>query len=640
MSPEQVRGEPADHRSDIFSQGVVMFEMLTGLQPFRRETAVETMNAILHDDVLVPSEVPNGVARITQRMLEKNPGDRFQSVKDLAFALEAVEGSDASSTMTPSRKRPARVPMKAAPLHYERLTFRRGFIMTARFLQGGSMIYGASWEDKPVEVYTSSTLSPESRPIGAGHADLLAVSSTGELAVSLGRRYLAGFATDGTIARMPLGGAPRVLCENAQDADWAPDGKSLLIIRSVGGMHRIEWPIGTVIYETPSWISHARISPKGDLIAFIEHPVWGDDGGSIAVIDRNGQVRVRSSSLWNTTGGIAWHPKGEEVWIAAAGHGADRDIYALTLAGKERLVLAFPGRMALHDIDAKSGVLITSDHGRREIVAGRHGEAQERNLTWFDWSWLSGLTMDGRNILLEEQGAAAHGVNAIYFRPTDGSPAVRLAEGRARGMPLSPDGKSILAMNDHDCLELLPIGAGETRKVACPGMHEVLWWQFFPDGQRALLLGNRPGEPKRMFELWLDGSEPVREISPDVVTWPIRLSTDGTSVAAIGLDGVPRLFPIAGGEPRAIPGCTEEDVPIQWTDDDRALYVYRRGRTNVPLDRIDVTSGERTRWVEIRPPDPAGVLDIMPIHITPDGSTYAYGYRRFLSDLYLVTGLM
>jgi hypothetical protein len=81
-------------------------------------------------------------------------------------------------------------------------------------------------------------------------------------------------------------------------------------------------------------------------------------------------------------------------------------------------------------------------------------------------------------------------------------------------------------------------------------------------------------------------------------------------------------------------------VPIQWTDDDRALYVYRRGRTLVPLDRIDVTSGDRTRWVDIRPPDPAGVLDIMPIHITPDGETYAYGYRRFLSDLYLVRGLL
>jgi len=642
MSPEQVRGEAADHRSDIFSQGVVMFEMLTGHQPFRRDTAVETMNAILHDDVLVPSEVPGGVARITQRMLEKNPSDRFQSVKDLAFALEAVEGSDSSLTMTPtpSRKRATKTAMKSAPLHYERLTFRRGFIMTARFLQGGSMIYGAAWEDKPVEVYTSSTLSPESRPIGAGHADLLAVSSTGELAVSLGRRYLGGFATSGTIARMPLGGAPRVLCENAQDADWSPDGRSLMIIRSVGGMHRIEWPIGTVIYETPTWLSHARISPKGDLIAFIEHPVWGDDGGTLVVIDRNGKVRVRSSTLWNTTGGIAWHPKGEEVWIAAAGHGADRDIHALTLAGKERMVLAFPGRITLHDIDSKSGVLITSDYGRREIVTGRHGESEERNLTWFDWSWLAGLTIDGRNIVLEEQGAAAHGVNAIYFRPTDGSPAVRLAEGRARGMPLSPDGKWILAMNDQDCLEMLPIGAGETRTVACAGMHEVLWWQFFPDGQRALLLGNRAGEPKRMYELWLDGSKPVREISPEVVTWPIRLSSDGKTVAAIGLDGMPRLFPIDGGAPRAIPGCTEEDVPIQWTADDRALYVYRRGRTLVPIDRIDVTSGERTHWVEIRPPDPAGVLDVMPIHITPDGETYAYGYRRFLSDLYLVTGLL
>jgi len=135
MSPEQVRGEVADNRSDIFSLGVVLFEMLTGTQPFRRDTAVETMNAILHDEPLMPADLPTGAARITQRMLEKHSSDRFQSVKDLAFALEAIDGSDASVVM-PSRRRTPRTPMKSSPLHYERLTYRRGFIMTARFSHG------------------------------------------------------------------------------------------------------------------------------------------------------------------------------------------------------------------------------------------------------------------------------------------------------------------------------------------------------------------------------------------------------------------------------------------------------------------------------------------------------------------------
>ena len=638
MSPEQVRGEPADHRSDIFSLGIVLFEMVSGIQPFRRDSPVESMNAILHFDAVLPSDAPASIARITHRMLEKSPADRFQSVKDLGFALEAVEGSDTSVVMTP-RKRAMRNTMKATPVRYERMTFRRGFVMSARFLDSSSVIYGAAWEDRPLEVFTSTTHSPEARPLGIGHADILAVSSHGELAVSLGRRYLGGFASSGTIARMPLGGAPRVLCENAQDADWSPDGKSLLVLRQVGGLHRIEWPLGTVIYETPTWISHARISPRGDLVAFFEHPVWGDDAGTLTVIDRSGKIRMRSPDLWNTTGGLAWHPKGDEVWVAGAKHGADRDIYALTMAGKERSVLAFPGRVSLQDIHAKAGVLISSDSGRREIVAGKRG-GEERNLSWFDWSWLAGLTVDGCSVLLEEQGAATRGVNAIYMRDLDGSPAVRLAEGRARGMPLSPDGKWILAINEEqNCLELLPVGIGEPRPVACQGMQTLLWWQFFPDGQRALLLANRADEPKRMYEIWLDGSHPPREISPEPTEWPVRLSTNGLVVVGVGADRVIRLFPVEGGEPRVMPGCTEEDVPIQFSPDDRALYVYRRGRVSVPVDRIDIESGERTHWMDARPPDPAGVLDVMPVQITPDGETYAYSYRRLLSDLYIVTGL-
>ncbi len=639
MSPEQVRGEGADQRSDIFSLGVVLFEMLTGSHPFRRQSAVESLTAILHHNAMLPPDIPLALARITHRMLEKNPADRFQSVKDLGFALEAVEGSDASVVMTP-RKRAMRTTMKPAPIRYERMTFRRGFVQSARYLDSTSVIYGAAWEDQPMEIFTSTNHSPESRPLGIGHADILAVSSHGELAVSLGRRFLGGFASSGTIARMPIGGAPRELCENAQDADWSPDGRSLMIVRQVGGMHRIEWPIGTVVYETPVWLSHARISPRGDLIAFIEHPVWGDDGGALAVIDRSGKVRMRSPEQFNTTGGLAWHPKGDEVWIAGAKHGADRDIYALTLAGKERSVLAFPGRVSLHDIDAKAGLLITSDAGRREIIAGKRG-GEARNLSWFDWSWLAGLTVDGCSVLLEEQGGAVRGVNAIYMRDLDASPAVRLAEGRARGMPLSPDGKWVLALNEqHNCLELLPVGIGEPRPVACQGMHTLLWWQFFPDGQRALLLANRTDEPKRMYEIWLDGSHPPREISPEPTEWPVRLSTDGRTVAGVGTDRVIRLFPVEGGEPRVMPGCTGEDVPIQFSPDDRALYVYRRGRISVPIDRIEIATGERTHWMTARPPDPAGVLDVMPVQITPDGETYAYSYRRLLSDLYIVTGLL
>src|SRR5262245_39658891 len=100
MAPEQVRGEPADHRADLFALGCVLYEMLTGERAYRRETAAETMSAILRDDPPDPSTlnvtVPPGVLRALRRCLEKRPQERFESARDLAFALESAV--DSSST--------------------------------------------------------------------------------------------------------------------------------------------------------------------------------------------------------------------------------------------------------------------------------------------------------------------------------------------------------------------------------------------------------------------------------------------------------------------------------------------------------------------------------------------------------------
>jgi serine/threonine protein kinase len=96
MSPEQVKGEPADARSDIFALGTILYEMIAGQRAFRRETAAETMTAILKED---PPEISTttkpvapAVERIVRRCLEKKPLQRFQSARDLAFNLDGVTG--------------------------------------------------------------------------------------------------------------------------------------------------------------------------------------------------------------------------------------------------------------------------------------------------------------------------------------------------------------------------------------------------------------------------------------------------------------------------------------------------------------------------------------------------------------------
>jgi len=640
MSPEQVRGAAVDQRSDIFSFGVILFEMLCGQHPFVRDTALDTMNAIVRDDLpqVSPDVVPPALTRLIDHAIAKNPSGRFESAKDMAFALSAVT----QSGETPVRAKRAR---KAAPeakpkdVTYRRIAFRRGFVMSARFAPDGSVFYGAAWEDKPVELFSAHPASPESHSTGVANADILSISPSGELALSLGRRYFAGWVSDGTLARRPLGGgAPRAIAEGVQDAEWTPDGKELVVCRQVEGLYRIESPIGNVLYESARWISHLRVSPRGDLFAMIEHEFWGDDSGGVLVIDRSGQARLRTR-ISPSTGGLAWSPKGDEIFVAMEDPGHGRGILAFTLAGRERTVLPVAGRATLHDIDKDGNALMAIENGRREAVVGQIGNPCERNLTWFDWSWTADLSADGKQLLIVEQAAAVGGRNTVYVRPTDGSPAVRIGEGHARGRPFSRDAKRIVVEQTPLRFELIPVGVGAARALPSPKLQTVLAWQLSADETRLLLLGHSLQHPLGLYEMALDGDGSVTPISDSPAAWPFIVSNDGKSVAAMGAGDRPFLF-VVGGDARPVPGCEVNDVPIGWTPDDKAIYVYRRGRVRVPIDRVDITTGERTPWHTITPSDPAGILDIMPILITPDGQTYAYGYRRFLSDLYVVTGLV
>src|SRR5262249_32151723 len=169
-----------------------------------------------------------------------------------------------------------------------------------------------TWEGKPTEVFSTRWGSVASRSLGLAGAGILAISSSGEMAVSLANRQTRPWIYTGTLARVALAdGAPREILEGVQWADWVPNGDSLAVVRDVGGRNRLEFPIGKVLYETVGWISHPRFSPKGDRIAFLDHPEPGDDGGSVAVVDLAGGKRTLSSGAPSIPG-LAWAPTAAE----------------------------------------------------------------------------------------------------------------------------------------------------------------------------------------------------------------------------------------------------------------------------------------------------------------------------------------
>lgn len=641
MSPEQVRGETVDHRSDIFSLGTLLYEMLAGTPPFRKDAQVETMSAILKED---PKGLASGVAtsaleRIILHALEKNPSHRFQAMRDVAFALEMLSGSSDSQALT-SKKSVAKKPEKAISPTFQRLTFRRGFLMNARFAPDGTILYGAAWDDQPIEIYSTIAGTRHSRSVGLAGADILSISPSGELAVSLGRRYTTGWVSTGTLARVPpFGGAPREICEGVQDAVWGPDGKSFLVLRRVGEVFRIEYPIGTAIYRGVNWMSQPRVSPKGNMIAFIDHPLYGDDRGSLVVIDLNGKELVRSTSFLST-GGIAWTPKGDEVWIAAERAETGRDIVGITLAGKERTIMAAPGRLSLFDISKEGVVLLSFDNCRREIMGGSTGQLLERNLSWFEWSFLTAISRDGSRILFEEQGAFSRegGEYQIYVRSTDGSPSVSIGEGYGRA--ISSDGRWVAAKTGNPPrLDLLPTGAGEPRTIPLRGLHAYYAWDLTVDDTKLFILGNEGGHGNRIYVVDIRGDGTARPISPEGTSAPMAVSPDGNSIVALSPDQQLTVYSSDDKPPRLLAGARPGERPLVWTEDGKAVFVGGQGRVTLDIHRVDVESGERTLQHTIRPGDSAGIMDIQPVKMTPDGRHYAYGYRRYLSDLFVVHGM-
>jgi Tol biopolymer transport system component len=673
MSPEQVRGQPADSRSDLFALGAILHEMLAGRHPFRRGTSVETMTAILREE---PPELldacpglPPALERIVRHCLEKNPAERFQSARDLAFDLEAVsrpaESSGRSAAVRIPRLRrgllgtgaligtvlvaaaaaylAGRASRPAVQPGFERLTFRRGTVLNARFAPDGhTVVYGAAWDDRPFEIFTTRPGGPESQPLGIPDADLLSVSRRNELAILLGRRTEAGWMSRGTLARVSLtGGSARQIAEDVQDADWSPDGRELAIVRFGQDRYRLEHPIGKVLAETDGWFSHPRFSPDGRWIAFLDHPVRGDDLGGVAVMDAGGGGRRALVQGMGTVWGTAWSPDGKEIWFAG-GEGGVRDLRAVTLDGTMRIVAALPGQKALLDVFRDGRVLHTVDDTRRELAGVLPGEGHPRNLSWLDWSFPQGLTPDGRLVVVEEQGAGAGGSRyAIYLRGTDGSPPARIGEGFARAV--SPDGKWIAAIRSapERRIVLLPTGVGSPLVTAATGFEEIQAMQFRRDGKRLFFAGREPGSQIRIYALDLPDGGP-RPVTPEGISGLFfAVRGDGTEIAALDSGERLRIYSVEGGASRPVAGEAGEqpgEIPIRFSDDGRWLYTGRRGGAPARIDRVDLATGKREPWREIRPVDPNGIVEIGPVFLS-SGETYVYSVRRVLSTLYLADGL-
>jgi eukaryotic-like serine/threonine-protein kinase len=674
MSPEQVRGKVTDQRSDIFTFGAILYEMISGKRAFHGETSADTMSAILKEEVPDLSEtarnVPPGLDRIVQHCLEKIPTQRFHSAGDLAFDLEALTDISATSKSgaqpaTPEprgeglgRKLAAvssvialaavmaglgwwlgRGSGAVTPPEYQQITFRTGYLGNARFTPDGSVVYNATWEDGVNQLYMTRTDANGSRELGLKDAELLSISKSGELAIRLNTVLFAGYARAGTLARVPLnGGAPREVLDNVQDADWAANGESLAVVRFVpeNSHWRLEYPVGTVLFDSINWISHPKISPDGKWVAFADHEnTGGDDLGSVAVIGPDGHEKKLSSG-WGSVQGVVWSPAGDEIWFTATRSGSADNLHGVTLAGKLRSITNVPGGMLLQDVRNGVALMIT-----QQIRIGLRGMApggkEEHELGWLGWAQLRDISRNGRRVLFEEEGDGGGPNYTVFLRDTDGSPPVRIGDGV--GYAISPDDKWVITQPAQGgALSMVPTGAGEARQLT----HDKISYnsvRFLPDGKQLLASGIEAGHGARDYLIDLSNGNP-KPLTPEGVSGT-EMSPDGRSAAVLGPDGKWGVWPLDGSGLRPIPGLDSKYRVSGWSPDGLSVYALSGLRLDrvTKTYRVSVATGKIELWKTFGA-DAAMAASIVGIpKVSSDGSAYAYTYFRALSEAYVVKGL-
>jgi len=579
MAPEQVRGEAADPRTDIFAFGAVLYEMLSGVRAFRRDTAAETMTAVLKDDPPELSDpgrlVSPALERIVRRCLEKNPEQRFQSARDLSFALSALSGTETSSVA-----RAAAAPRRAPLL--PRLAVALALVAVA----------AATWfvarRPQPTTRMQFALAVPDEMSISH-----MALSRDGSMLVFVAPEENSALPM---LYVQRVGSASVMLLPGTQGASypfWSPDGAYVGFFAN-GKLQKMAISGGTpqvlataLAGRGGSWGSKGVIIYAADAQSPLQR--INADGTGMAAVTLGIRIKEDQSHRWPM-----FLPDGDHFLFWAGNFSNAKDdrlsgIYASSLEGKERkLVILCHSSFSF---DAHN--LYYADE-QRQLVS---------------------MVLDASAATVS--GSATVVANLVGFQPSTYWSAFTVAQNGTLIYNIDVGAaQSVLTWMDRSGKELGRVG--DPAVVANPTLS--------PDGSRVAV--DISDQKANNVDVWIESTtgagnsrftfDPSEEV---VAVW----SRDGSKLAYrnAGGDGPTLLLKPATGLERErkrfnLPSSSMDDlIPNSWSVDDQQILFTRQVTSGEYLELIPVAGGEPNRFLTSKGSESNG-------QISPDGKWVAY----------------
>jgi eukaryotic-like serine/threonine-protein kinase len=697
MSPEQVRGDAVDFRSDQFSLGCLLYELLSGREPFPGPTPEQALAAVLATEPPpLGRGAPRTVSWIVERCLAKDPDDRYGSTRDLARDLELALGRLSELTLpepgAPPRRR--RAPLLAAGLA----------VLVAAFAAARWLRPGPGEREVPVVRYLTYS-GHESFPAASPDGKTIAFTSTrdglrriwlkqlatgAEVPLTAGEDDFARFSPDGAqvlFARVAagrsslfrvasLGGEPRKVVDDALYGDFAPDGRRVAFVRATGAGDAAASMVGTVGVDGGGEREIARLPAATFLGSAFAHPRFSPDGARLAGTQSTAQLgeptavvilematgRVRrlvpsEAGVWR--GGIAWTgpsslvcAQPESVVGQQTGNGS-RIVSLDVPSGRARALLWSP--VSLNRLDRLGGARLVLETGSlrqslRELSLGpgapapdrwmTHGNSADRQPVYApDGEWIAFSSNRSGNLDLWAVSRRTGAVRRLTDDPAqDSDPG------------FMPDGRLLFSSNRGGRFEVWIAAADGSgpRQVTSDGV-DAENPVATPDGQWIVYASANP-RSRGLMKVRPDGRDAALVVAGNVIE--PEVSPDGVHVAFLEDHGTPRAalrvarladgarvaFEIAFPHPDATRSV--DQGRSRWMPGGGAIaFIARESERGYAVFTQAFTPGPGTRAARRRLGSGDPDLVAESLGVSPDGGLITISYRQQASDLMLADGI-